>query len=70
MKRLLAALFCALPGLAVGDAAIRAREGDVHHWIEHYRRERQPQEAAADKTVQPTEPKRTAPGAREKESKR
>ena len=70
MKRLLAACFCALSGLAVGDAAIKAREGDVRHWIEHYRRERQPQEAAPEKAVQPAEPQRAAPGAREQEAKR
>jgi len=70
VKRLLAALVCALPGLAGGDAAMKAREGDIHHWIEHYRRERQTQPAAAEKPVQPSGPERAAPRAREKEPKR
>jgi hypothetical protein len=35
------------PALAAADAAVRAREGEINHWIEYYQRERQPLPPAA-----------------------
>lgn len=30
------------PQAALADAATKAREGDINHWIEYYRRDRSP----------------------------
>jgi len=38
-------LLCVLPALAAGDAAVKAREGEINHWIEYYQRDRTPQPA-------------------------
>ncbi len=34
--------------LAEGDAAIKAQEGSVEHWIEYYKQQREPQPAGKD----------------------
>ena len=36
----------ASPVRAEKDAAIRAREGDINHWIEYYRKNQQPPQPA------------------------
>jgi hypothetical protein len=35
-------LLVATPTRAEKDAATRAREGDINHWIEYYRKNREP----------------------------
>lgn len=32
----------ALPAVADKDAAVKAQEGEINHWIEYYRKEREP----------------------------
>jgi hypothetical protein len=34
--------------LAEGDAAIKAQEGSVEHWIEYYKQQREPQATGKD----------------------
>jgi hypothetical protein len=69
MNRLLAALVCVLPASAVGDAAVKAREGEIRHWIEYYQRERQPP-AERRKEAPVAQPAPAATDAEGKESKR
>lgn len=75
MRILSLLLLCAAPALAGDDAAMRAREGDINHWIEYYQRERQAQRPS--KPVAPETPEvpeaqsgRTDSGATGKETRR
>lgn len=72
MSRLLIALLCAAPAMAAGDAAIKAQEGDIRHWIEHYQRERQarPEARTAGEQAPNAQTGRAAPAAQERETKR
>ena len=39
-------LLVAAPALAEKDAAMKAREGEINHWIEYYRKDREPAPAS------------------------
>ena len=59
------------PALAGADAAIRAREGDIGHWIEYYQRDRQPQAASRPARQEPQRPEPVrSESATEKDPKR
>ena len=72
MRMLSFLLLCAGPAFAGDDAAMKAREGDINHWIEYYQRERQAQRPA--KAGAPEKPQaqsgRTDGGATGKETRR
>jgi hypothetical protein len=53
VSRLLAGVLCVAAMPAAADAAIKVREGDVNHWIEHYQRERQPRQPAQRAAANP-----------------
>jgi len=65
-------MLCVAAMPAAADAAIKVREGDVNHWIEHYQRERQPRQPAQTAADQPASAKQrgAAPPTQEKELKR
>ncbi|MGH8632402.1 MAG: hypothetical protein ACREU7_16765 [Burkholderiales bacterium] len=72
MSRLPVLLLLVAPSIAAADAAVKAREGEINHWIEYYRRDRQtkePPRPAAQEGAR-REPARAEGGATEKESKR
>ena len=70
MRRLTIMLLL-VPSFAAADAAVKAREGEINHWIEYYQRDRQPQllRAAPQDTGRPS-PVRAESGAAEKDAKR
>ena len=39
-------LLVAVPARAEKDAAMKAREGEINHWIEYYRKDREPAPAS------------------------
>ena len=55
-------LLVAAPALAEKDAAMKAREGEISHWIEYYRKDRE----AAPASPAPKRNGVTADGEREK----
>lgn len=72
MSRLAVLLLLVMPSLATADAAVKAREGEINHWIEYYQRDRQPQQSlpsAAQDSARP-QPARAEGGTTAKESKR
>lgn len=60
------------PTLAVADAAVKAREGEINHWIEYYQRERQalPPARPAAPDAQRPDPVRSESAASGKDQKR
>ncbi len=59
-------LLASVPARGQMDAATRAQEGDINHWIEYYRKNREP--AAAPAATPPVT--RAPQGAAEKEGQR
>lgn len=55
-------LLVAAPARGEKDAAMKAREGEINHWIEYYRKDRQPAAASPAATRNGV----TADGEREK----
>ncbi len=43
-------LLVAVPARAEKDAAMKAREGEINHWIEYYRKDREPAAASSAAT--------------------
>ena len=63
-------LLAAVPARAEKDAAIKAQEGNVDHWIEYYRNQQQPQPVAPAPPAAPPDAAANAGKEEEREKRK